>query len=56
MWFLGHFHDELRIKRNATFVPANFRQQAIVETFSATEPATGKIKAYARHKNEVQLL
>jgi hypothetical protein len=56
MRFLGHFGDDLRVKRHAAFVPANFCQQPVIESFSSTKPATGKIKAYARHENEVQLV
>ena len=56
MWFLGHFPNELRVKGHAAFVPANFGQQPIIESFASTKPATGKIKGYARRENEVQLV
>ncbi len=56
MRFLGHLGDDLRVKRHAAFVPANFGQQPVIEPLSSTKPATSKIKSYARHENEVQLV
>jgi hypothetical protein len=56
MRFLGHLSDDLFIKRHAALVPANLGQQSVIEPFTPTEPATGKIEGYARHKNQVQLV
>jgi hypothetical protein len=56
MRFLGHLRDDLDVERHAAFVSANLGQQPVIEPFSPSEPATGKIEGYARHENEVQLV
>ena len=43
MRFLGHFSNDLRVKGHAAFMPANFSQQPVIESFAPTKPATGKI-------------
>ena len=56
MRFLGQFGDELSVKRHAALVPANLGQQSVIKPLPPTQPATGKIESYARHKNQVQLV
>jgi hypothetical protein len=56
MRFLGQLGDELFLERHAALVPANPGQQPVIKPFAPTEPATGKIEGYPRHKEQVQLV
>ena len=56
MRLLGHLRDDLLMERHAALVPGNLSQQSVVEPLPSTKPATGKIKGYARDKNQVQLV
>ena len=53
MRFNRNFFHKLLVKSDSAFHAANFRQQPVVKTLAATQPAPAQIKRDSGHENQI---